>query len=39
MSVVLIVEDEPLVRLFAVEIVEDAGYDAVEASNADEDAS
>ena len=33
---VLIVEDEPLVRLCAVHIVEDAGYEVVEAANADE---
>jgi CheY-like chemotaxis protein len=33
---VLIVEDEPLVRLCAVQIVEDAGYEVVEAANADE---
>src|SRR3954447_14218117 len=31
---VLIVEDEPLVRLGAVAIIEDAGYDAISASNA-----
>lgn len=33
---VLIIEDEPLIRLGAVAIVEDAGFEAVEASNADE---
>lgn len=34
--VVLIVEDEPLLRLNAVDIVEDAGFHAVEAANADQ---
>lgn len=34
--VVLVVEDELLVRLQAVSIVEDAGFEAVEATNADE---
>ena len=33
---VLVVEDEFLSRLHAVNLVEDAGYIAVEASNADE---
>jgi CheY-like chemotaxis protein len=33
---ILIVEDEPLVRLCAVEALEDAGYQVVEAANADE---
>jgi CheY-like chemotaxis protein len=33
---VLVVEDEPLMRLHAVWLVESAGYDAIEASNADE---
>jgi CheY-like chemotaxis protein len=33
---VLIVEDEPLLRLMAVDVVEDAGFSAVEASDADE---
>lgn len=32
--VVLVVEDEPLLRLDAVALVEDAGYEAVEAGNA-----
>ena len=31
---VLIVEDEPLVRLCAVETVEDAGFEVIEAANA-----
>lgn len=33
---VLIVEDEPLVRLCAVETIEQAGFDVIEAANADE---
>ena len=33
---VLIVEDEPLVRLDAVRAIEDAGYEAIEAANADD---
>ena len=33
---VLIVEDEPLVRLYAVETVEAAGFEVIEAANADE---
>jgi CheY-like chemotaxis protein len=33
---ILIVEDEPLVRLCAAEAIEDAGYQVVEAANADE---
>lgn len=35
-SLVLIVEDEPLLRLYAIDIVEDAGYSTLEAPNADE---
>jgi two-component system, response regulator PdtaR len=34
--VVLVVEDEPLLRILAVEVVEEAGFVALEASNADE---
>ena len=34
--VVLVVEDDWLLRLIAVEVVEDAGFVAVEAANADE---
>ena len=34
--VVLIVEDEFLVRVFAVDIAEEAGFSAVEAADADE---
>jgi len=33
--VVLIVEDEFLVRMYAAEMIKDAGYDVVEAINAD----
>jgi CheY-like chemotaxis protein len=33
---ILIVEDEPLVRLGAVKIIEDAGFEVIEAANADE---
>lgn len=35
-TAVLIVEDEPLVRFCAVQTVEDAGFDVIEAANADE---
>jgi CheY-like chemotaxis protein len=35
-AVVLIVEDEMMLRMFAVEMVEDAGYTPVEAVDADE---
>jgi CheY-like chemotaxis protein len=35
-AAVLIVEDEPLVRLCAVETVEGAGFEVIEAANADE---
>jgi CheY-like chemotaxis protein len=34
--VVLIVEDDPQLRLLAVEVVEEAGYVALEAGDADE---
>lgn len=34
--VVLVVEDEPLLRMMAVEVVEEAGFVALEAANADE---
>ena len=34
--VVLIVEDEPLVRQFALQTIEDAGFEVIEAANADE---
>jgi two-component system, response regulator PdtaR len=35
-TVVLVVEDEPLLRMLAVEAVEEAGFVAIEARNADE---
>jgi CheY-like chemotaxis protein len=35
-QVVLIVEDEALVRLTAVGMIEEAGFEALEATNADE---
>jgi two-component system, response regulator PdtaR len=34
--VVMIVEDEVLIRLHAAQIIEEAGFDVTEASNADE---
>ena len=34
--VVLLVEDEPLVRLLGADVLEDAGFEVIEASNADE---
>lgn len=34
-ATVLVVEDEELLRLFAVQLVEDAGFQAFEAANAD----
>src|SRR5512132_3910992 len=34
--VVLVVEDDPLLRMLAVEVVEEAGYTAIEARDADE---
>jgi two-component system, response regulator PdtaR len=34
--VVLIVEDEPLVRMLGADVLEDAGYEVVEAFNGDE---
>jgi CheY-like chemotaxis protein len=36
MPAVLIVEDEPLVRIGAVNIIEDAGFEVIEAASADE---
>ncbi len=33
---VLVVEDEPLVRMLAVDVVEEAGFEVIEASDADE---
>jgi CheY-like chemotaxis protein len=35
-AVVLVVEDEPLLRMMALDMVEDAGFEAVEAASADE---
>jgi len=35
-AVVLVVEDEPIIRMNAVAIIEDAGYEVVEAANADD---
>jgi CheY-like chemotaxis protein len=35
-AIVLVVEDEPLVRMGAVDMIEDAGFVALEAGNADE---
>lgn len=35
-SAILVVEDEPLLRMMAVDLVEDAGFEALEAANADE---
>ena len=34
--VVLVVEDEPLLRIAAADLFEDAGFDVLEAANADE---
>jgi CheY-like chemotaxis protein len=36
LSVVLVVEDQALLRILAVEVVEEAGFTAIEARNADE---
>ena len=35
-ATVLVVEDEELLRIFAVQLVEDAGFQALEAANADQ---
>jgi CheY-like chemotaxis protein len=35
-KIVLVVEDEPLLRMAAVDMVENAGYESVEAANATE---
>ena len=35
-AAVLVVEDEALIRMAAVDLIDGAGYEAVEASNADE---
>jgi len=34
--VVLVVDDEPLIRMYAVDVLEDAGFSVVEAANAEE---
>ena len=34
--VILVVEDDPIIRMGALRFVADAGFDAIEASNADE---
>jgi CheY-like chemotaxis protein len=34
--VVLVVDDEPLIRLYAVDVLNDAGFDTLEAANATE---
>ena len=34
--VILVVEDEPLIRMHAVDMIEYAGYEVIEAGNADE---
>ena len=36
LPIVLVVEDEPLLRMLAVEVVEEAGFIAIEACDADE---
>ncbi|MFS2154626.1 response regulator [Rhizobium sp. Rhizsp42] len=35
-DIVLVVDDEPLVRMLAVEVAQEAGFEVLEASNADE---
>ncbi len=35
-AIILVVEDEPILRMTAASIVEDAGFEALEAANADE---
>lgn len=35
-AIVLVVEDEPILRMLAVDIVEEAGFEAIEASDANE---
>jgi CheY-like chemotaxis protein len=35
-SIILVVEDEPIIRMGAVALVTDAGFEALEASNADD---
>jgi CheY-like chemotaxis protein len=35
-AVILVVDDEPILRMIAVDLVEEAGFEALEAANADE---
>jgi two-component system, response regulator PdtaR len=35
-AIILVVEDEPLIRMHGIDILEDAGFDVLEAANADE---
>jgi CheY-like chemotaxis protein len=35
-SVILVVEDEPILRMMAVDLFEEAGYETAEANNADD---
>lgn len=35
-TVVLVIEDEPILRMMALDLVEDAGFEALEARNGDE---
>lgn len=35
-KIVLVVEDEPILRMMAVDLVEDAGFEAIEAASADD---
>lgn len=35
-AIVLVVEDEPILRMLAVDVVEEVGFEAIEASNANE---
>jgi CheY-like chemotaxis protein len=35
-AVVLVVDDEPLLRMAAIDLVEEAGFEAIQASSADE---
>lgn len=35
-AIILVVEDDPLLRMMAIDFVEEAGFESVEAGNADE---
>ena len=35
-SVILVVEDDPIIRIGALQLVREAGFEAIEASDADE---